>query len=84
MQKKNKCPCCGNLTFGNNFPGSYNICPVCYWEDDLVQFYDENFEGGANEPSLKKARKNYEVFGAIDKEFINHVRKPLKEEVPGV
>jgi hypothetical protein len=82
MQKKNKCPCCGNITFDHNFPGSYNICPICYWEDDLVQFYDENFKGGANRPSLKEAQENYKVFGAIDKEFINSVRKPNKEEIP--
>ena len=30
------CPCCGYLVFDEE-PGSYSICPICYWEDDAVQ-----------------------------------------------
>ena len=30
------CPCCGYLMF-NEEPGSYDICEVCGWEDDLSQ-----------------------------------------------
>lgn len=43
------CPCCGNLTFDADdvFPGSFEICPVCYWEDDDVQFLDPEYRGGA-------------------------------------
>ena len=26
------CPCCGCLTL--NERGAYDICPVCFWEDD--------------------------------------------------
>ena len=26
------CPCCGYLTL--NERGAYDICPVCFWEDD--------------------------------------------------
>ncbi|MFF1770133.1 CPCC family cysteine-rich protein [Streptomyces sp. NPDC058249] len=26
------CPCCGFLTLDER--GSYEICPVCFWEDD--------------------------------------------------
>jgi anaerobic ribonucleoside-triphosphate reductase len=28
------CPCCGYQVFTGP-PGSYEICPVCGWEDDL-------------------------------------------------
>ncbi|WP_372448711.1 CPCC family cysteine-rich protein [Streptomyces musisoli] len=31
------CPCCGHRVLGR-MPGSYEICPVCFWEDDGVQF----------------------------------------------
>jgi len=31
------CPCCGHRLLGE-MPGSYEICPVCFWEDDGVQF----------------------------------------------
>ncbi|MFF1900798.1 CPCC family cysteine-rich protein [Streptomyces sp. NPDC058206] len=30
------CVCCGHLTLGEP-PGSYEICSVCFWEDDRVQ-----------------------------------------------
>jgi len=26
------CPCCGYLTLPER--GAYDICPVCFWEDD--------------------------------------------------
>jgi hypothetical protein len=52
------CPCCGHLTLSGP-PGSYEICRICGWEDDLVQLLDPWFEGGANEPSLIQAQANY-------------------------
>lgn len=83
--KKNKhgkyqCPCCHYYTLEEPDTGSYDICPVCYWEDDNVQFHDENFSGGANVVSLAIARKNFLEFGASEKRFINQVRDPLREE----
>ena len=74
------CPCCGFLTLEEQPPGTYEICPVCYWEDDGVQFNDPSYSGGANKISLNDAKKNYEDFGAIDKGSLLEVRKPLPEE----
>jgi hypothetical protein len=79
---KYACPCCGYLTLGEKPPGTYDICPVCFWEDDGVQFYDENYEGGANRVCLKVAKKNFLNFGAIDVIFINRVRSPNEDEIP--
>lgn len=50
-----ECPCCGNRTI--SVLGDYEICPICLWEDDPVQFKKPNMEGGANEPSLNQARE---------------------------
>jgi hypothetical protein len=30
-----------------SFPGSFVICPVCFWEDDDVQLENPNFAVGA-------------------------------------
>lgn len=30
--RKYACPCCGCLTLDER--GGYDICPVCFWEDD--------------------------------------------------
>ncbi len=81
---KYKCPCCGYYTFHNKPDGNYDICPVCFWEDDLTQSEDLTCEGGANKVSLLQARKNYKEFGACEREIIPHVRKPYHDELTGI
>jgi len=63
-------------------PGTFEVCPVCYWEDDEVQFKNLDYEGGANTVSLCVARENYARLRACSKEFVNHVRSPTPEEIP--
>lgn len=49
------CPCCGYKVFAES-PGSYEICPICNWEDDLSQLrFVITF--GANKVSLLEAQK---------------------------
>ncbi|WP_246791930.1 CPCC family cysteine-rich protein [Burkholderia perseverans] len=48
------CPCCGDFIFDHC--GEYEICDICGWEDDPVQYNDPDFSGGANRYSLKEAR----------------------------
>ena len=72
------CPCCGYKTLET--VGIYEICPVCFWEDDPIQYDDPNHEGGANNVSLKQGQRNFIEFGSCDKELIKHVRKPKKSE----
>ena len=54
-----KCPVCGKYTFQSG-PGSYEICPVCGWENDKAQYKDPNLKGGANKLSLKEYKERYE------------------------
>jgi hypothetical protein len=72
---KHPCPCCGHLVFGEP-PGSYQICPICYWEDDPVQAADPWFQGGANRPSLAEAQRNYVAFGTVERRSVENVRLP--------
>ena len=74
------CPCCGYLTLDEKPPGTYNICQVCYWEDDNV---DSDFAGGANDVSLNTARENFKKFRASEERWVSRVRPPLPEEIPG-
>lgn len=57
--KKYPCPCCKKRTLKEQPPGTFEICKVCGWEDDDVQYKDPDFAGGANELSLKQARVKY-------------------------
>jgi hypothetical protein len=81
LEIKYCCPCCGFRTLSRKPPGSYGICPVCYWEDDAAQFDDPTADGdGANGVSLDQARKNFKEFGASEREALEYVRPPNPEE----
>ena len=80
---KYKCPCCGNYTFEEKPNGKYDICKVCFWEDDPIRLDDPTYEGGANHVSLMQAQKNYLEFGACDRKMIPYVRKPQMDELSG-
>lgn len=79
---KFQCPCCGHKTLSQEPPGTYEICPVCLWEDDDVQFRDPSFDSGANDESLAQARKNFKEFGASTRAHLTAVRPPRSDEVP--
>jgi hypothetical protein len=67
------CPCCGYLVFAQP-PGSYDICPICFWEDDIVQLRWVRYPGGANTPSLADAQRTYVRTNATDLLALCHVR----------
>jgi hypothetical protein len=76
---KKKCPCCGYFTLSKN--SMFEICPVCYWEDDPVQLENQNYDGGANDISLIKAKESFIKIGAISEEYTKIVRQPLSDEL---
>lgn len=48
------CPCYGRATLGAR--GQFQICPVCYWEDDGQDSHDADVERlGPNSLSLTRA-----------------------------
>jgi hypothetical protein len=74
------CVCCGRLTL-EEAPGNYEICPVCFWEDDAVQLRYPLSQGGANHVSLVEAQANYAALGASEKRVVPHVRAASGSEV---
>ncbi|MGM7637493.1 CPCC family cysteine-rich protein [Bacillus sp. Hm123] len=78
---KYTCPCCGYKTLEEEPPGTYDVCEICFWEDDIVQFNDPDYEGGANEVSLRQAQKNFNKFGACEEVCIRSVRKPNEKDI---
>ncbi|HET6615448.1 MAG TPA: CPCC family cysteine-rich protein [Dehalococcoidia bacterium] len=50
------CPCCHQLTLDEQPPDTYDICPVCDWEDDGVQLFDPDYAPGANMWTLNEVR----------------------------
>ena len=76
------CPCCGYKTFTGK-PGSYEICPICFWEDDLSQLRFVK-ETGANKINLVDAQKNYEKYGVSKLTRLNEVRKDMNNFIKDV
>ncbi len=77
---KYTCPCCGYQTLSEPPPGTYEICPVCFWEDDGVQFADPDYEGGANRASLRQEQQLFlkrEMNGSLQGAW---VRLPRADE----
>ena len=77
-----RCPCCGCKTLGERT--AFEICGVCFWEDDGQDDTDaEENRGGPNGSlSLKQARANYRQFGACEHSMIANVRPPKPAERP--
>jgi hypothetical protein len=75
-----RCPCCGYRTLSER--GGFEICSVCFWEDDGQDDVDaDTVRGGPNGSlSLTQARRNFREIGAIDQQSLRHVRPPTDDE----
>lgn len=60
--------------------GHFDICEICFWEDDPYQKFKPYDGYGANHVSLAEAQNNYIAFGACDKNSIYNVRNPNHDE----
>jgi hypothetical protein len=80
-QSTQRCPCCGYKTLRGR--GHFEICDVCFWEDDGQDDSDaDQVRGGPNRLlSLTQARLNFTRCGACDPEFSSKVRSPLEGEI---
>ena len=47
------CPCCGYHTLAEE--RRWEICPICFWEDDPLQYDEPSYAGGANQEALERA-----------------------------
>ena len=76
------CPCCGNLTLGEEPPGTWLICEVCWWEDDPVQFANPEYRGGANGPSLNEGREYFRTIRVSAPEHLARLRRDDPARLP--
>ena len=78
-RRREPCPCCGYLTLRER--GGFEICPVCFWEDDGQDDVDAHIDrGGPNRATLWQARTNFLKFGACDEAARQHARGPTPVE----
>lgn len=63
------CPCCNYKTISEK--GNYQICPVCFWEDDGS--IDISKYSSVNHMTLNEAQNNLRTNGAILEKFLKFV-----------
>ena len=78
-----QCPCCGYYTLDYEAP-DYDICPVCFWENNAHQFEDPLCDGGPNHESLIEARILFRETGAVSDHIRKYVRHPKDRELTGI
>ncbi|MEV5005913.1 CPCC family cysteine-rich protein [Streptomyces sp. NPDC055692] len=78
MADRRPCPCCGHLIHDEP-RGSNDICPVCFWEDDLSQLRWPTTTG-VSRVSLREAQRNVQRFGICDQRGLRFARRPLPDE----
>lgn len=72
------CLCCGYKTLTKEPPGSYEICPICFWEDSVP---DESWQHAtSNGVGLIQAQRNFVAFGACESQWLDAVRRPTEED----
>ena len=82
MKQKYPCPCCGYRTYPvlPQQDCGY-ICPVCFWENDPFLASPEEPSDSNHGITLQKARRNFQEFGACEREMLPYVRAPRKGEL---
>ena len=82
-QRRFPCACCGCLSLPEQPPGTFKICPVCWWEDDdYGTFANRNRRRGTNRVSLAEAQANFRRLGAAEGAYVARVRAPRPGELP--
>ena len=59
LGRRYACPCCCYLTLDEAPTGTYNICKVCFWEDDNVQFHDPDYEGAPTRSASTRPARTF-------------------------
>ena len=77
MSRKYACLCCGYLTLSERPSGTFEICPVCFWEDDGT--LEASSGSGPNHMTLGEARANFRRLGAVTERVVAFVLPDGKE-----
>ena len=69
------CPCCGHKTLPGR--GDYDLCPVCWWEDEGVEPWEYS---GPNGQTLVEAQQEYLAERRPYRRRPGKVRRPRRHE----
>ena len=66
-----QCPCCVSFTLDARH--DWDICPVCFWEDDVLETDPLNPSPSNHGLTLAEARANFRLIGACEPAMLEHV-----------
>jgi Cysteine-rich CPCC len=66
-----QCPACDYFTLPKR--GQYDICPICFWEDDGLDLDKVDQFSGPNHLTLREGRENFRNLGACRVDMQPHV-----------
>ncbi|OKP73899.1 hypothetical protein A3842_21400 [Paenibacillus sp. P3E] len=70
------CPCCEFKTLPTK--GEYDICPVCFWEDDGNR--ELSYFSSPNHMTLAQARENFVEFGGVKQSSLKYLESDRFEK----
>jgi hypothetical protein len=74
-----QCPCCDYFTLEER--AAWDICPVCYWEDDGHDLDRLDCPSGCNHGlTLRQGRENFRRLGACEPKMIQYVCPAMERE----
>lgn len=81
--KKYTCFICGFRTLDERC--DWEICPVCFWEDDILVTTEDRTSPANRGMLVSTAQANFIRHGAVHPEFVSNVRPPTsgEEKDPG-
>ena len=65
-----QCACCDYFTLRGD---GWEICPVCFWEDDGSTVCHPDKISGPNHMALREARENFIAFGSCERRLLPNV-----------
>jgi hypothetical protein len=77
---RHPCPACGYYVF-SEFNAQEEICPICFWQNDLTDLETMYEPVGPNNVSLEEAQQNFAKFGAVEERFAPKVRRPDETDI---
>ena len=77
-EKLLSCACCRYETLEQK--GDYDICPVCFWEDDGTQ--EAGLYSGPNHMTLAEGIANFERYKACSPDMAEHVDPDGSDKYP--
>lgn len=75
---KNTCLICGHKTLDSRC--DWHICPVCFWEDDVLITKGDKQSPANGGLRVSEAQANYMIYGCCAPEQRSSVRGPLPSE----